>query len=353
MVAAAPSQSEESFLPTWPIDLQSYVVEMTKGFSGELGLYVEDVRTGQKYGYNSETPMYLASGIKVPVMMALYEALGDGEANLDETLIYRPSDVRDGAPLLNSLLPGTPISLGVLLEAMIQSSDNAATDMVIRRLGIEKVNKILDREGQTGFGPITSLLAVRQLVYQRLDPRSAALTSTDIFLLRNTRPITKRLRRLEAMVGAEAGSLTRSSYEQAFNNYYRQGWNSASMQTMGRLLSGIVKGKIVSERASKKMLDIMRGTRTGPRRFRAGLPDNVLLAHKTGTQFRRTCDFGIMFLPPDERPVVIVASINGGARSKAEKLLARAAAASYSALTGAFSAPSPTVHDSQAKSTAP
>ncbi|MBX2811363.1 MAG: class A beta-lactamase-related serine hydrolase [Myxococcales bacterium] len=337
LMVSAPADAEENYLPTWPIDLQSHVVDMTRSFSGELGLYVEDVRTGQQYGYNSATPMYLASGIKIPVMMALYQALNEGTVNLDETLIYRTTDVRDGAPLLSNLKIGTPISLGVLLEAMIQSSDNAATDMVIRRVGIANVNRILVDEGFEGFGPITSLLAVRQLIYQRLDPRSSVLSSQDILRLRLTRPLAKRLRRLESLIGAPSGKFTKEDYERAFRQYYRQGWNSASMRGMGRLLAEIVKGEVVSKGSSQRMLAIMRGTRTGPRRFRAGIPNGISLAHKTGTQFRRTCDFGIVFLPPDERPVVIVASISGGSRGEAERLLARAAAASYSALLGSFS----------------
>ena len=324
------------------MDLQTFVVDMTRRFPGELGLYVEDVRSGERYSYNADTPMYLASGIKIVVMMALYQAILDGEASLDETLIYRPSDVRDGAPLINYLRSGTPIQLGVLLEAMIQTSDNAATDMVIRRLGIEAVNDILKQEKVEGFGPVTSLLEVRNLVYRRLDRRAEVLTYRDIFKLAHLRSVEKRVRLFETLIGIPPNTYHASDYDQAFDRYYREGWNSASMRSMGTLLSRIVRGEVISKEVSERMLTVMRGTRTGTRRFRAGLPDDVPMAHKTGTQHRRTCDFAIVFLPPDDRPIIVVASINGGRRGEAERLLARIAAASYSALLS-HAAVSPTL----------
>lgn len=325
---------ERRFFPTWPGELQNHVTELTKQFPGSLGLYVEDVRSRSVYSFNGDTPMYLASGIKIVVMMALYKAILEGRASFDETMSYRASDVRDGSPLLSYLRPGTPVTLGLLLETMIQSSDNAATDMVIRRVGIDAVNAILAEEGFVGFGPITSLLDVRRLVYFHLDRRSELLSSRDIFELAMTHPIEERVRSFEARVGARSGAYTEGDYHAAFDAYYREGWNSASMRSMGMLLSEIVRGRVVNRAVSARMLEIMRGTRTGHRRFQAGLPDGVTLAHKTGTQNRRVADFAVLFLPPDQRPVVMVAAIENSRRSEAERLLARIADAAVATFLG-------------------
>ena len=143
LFCAASPAAAQPHLPTWPVALQTDVVRISKSFGGEFALYVKDLSSGIEYTYNAQTPMYLASGVKVPVMVTLFEQIRAGKTTLDEELIYTAADVRDGAPLMSFLRVGTPVSLKILVEAMIQQSDNAATDMVIRHVGIDNVNKTL------------------------------------------------------------------------------------------------------------------------------------------------------------------------------------------------------------------
>ena len=85
------------------------------------------------------------------------------------------------------------------------------------------------------------------------------------------------------------------------------------------------RGEVFSHEASQQMIEIMKRCQTGKRRIRAGLPDKVVLAHKTGTQIKRICDLGIMYMP-DEQPVVFaVCLMDFPSRRKAEALVARLA----------------------------
>lgn len=314
-------------------ELSKEVSQIARGFSGEFGLYVEDVDSGATLSHHADAPMYLASGIKIVVMIALYQAMAAGELSLEETIDYRAVDLRDGTPILGFARPGTPITLGALLEVMIQSSDNTATDLLIRRVGLEAVNTALAKEGIEGFGPITTLIEVRRLVYEKLDPRGRELEPKDIFRLAMARPANARMSALASMLGQPEGRWSVDDYSSAYDSYYSEGWNSASMSKMGELLRKLVRQEVVSPEASIRMIQIMSGTRTGTHRFKAGLPDDVVLAHKTGTQQRRTCDFGVMFLPPNNRPVIVAASVSGGSRREAERVLARVARATYRAMT--------------------
>lgn len=322
----------------WPARLEVEVSTIARRFPGQVGLFVEDVRSGERYGLNGDAPMYLASGVKIPVMIALFRALETGLVRLDETMVLRARDLRDGSPLLSYLPIGAPVALGILLEAMVQSSDNTATDLIIRRIGLDAVNAALPLEGLEGFGPITSLLEVRRLVYRNLHPRAERLTSAEIFELAMLRPLDRRLRRLEALVRAPPGRFTPFEYHRAYSQYYEEGWNSAPMRAMGRVLVALAAGRVVSKEASARMLEVMKGTRTGRRRFLAGLPEDVVLAHKTGTQHRRTCDFGVMYLPGG-RPVAIAASVAGGTREEAERVLAALARATLEVFVGPSSPP--------------
>lgn len=328
LLLLAPATAEaDDYFPSWPGALQSDVIRASRGYNGELALYVKDLSTGTRYTYNAATPMYLASTIKIPVMIELFRQVEAKQVSLDEELVYSAPDIRDGAPLLSFLRVGTPVSIQILLEAMIQQSDNAATDMIIRHVGLDNVNRGLVKEGVFGFGPITTLLDVRRLMYQHIDAATADFTPQQIFQLGVTRPLDARLVLLTEWLDRAPGTVTPQHYGAAFQAYYASGYNTAPMEAMGNLLEALERGKIINASRSRQMIEIMLGTQTGRRRIRAGLPQGTLLAHKTGTQYRRLCDVGIFYMP-NNRPVVFAGCVKGRKR-KGEELLARLARRTY------------------------
>lgn len=320
MARTSTRAAQPRVIAPWQVRLQTDVAKAQRRFRGEFALFVKDLKTGQRYTYNASTPMYLASGIKVPVMVALFKEIAAGKMSLDDELVLGPDDVRDGAPLLNYLRVGTPVTLRILLEAMIQQSDNAATDMIIEHLGVDTVNEVLPAEGIHGFGPITTLIDVRRLVYRELDPRTAHLSPRDIFRLRVTKPLKARLDKLAGMLDEPPGTFSARDLDLAYSAYYAQGYNSAPVEAMGVLLERIVRGQAVDKSSSRQMLDVMLGTQTGVRRIRGGLGPNVPLAHKTGTQYKRTCDFGVFYLAEDH-PVIFAIAVKGGSRRGAEGVM--------------------------------
>ena len=233
---------------------------------------MKDVNSGVRYTYNAATPMYLASGIKILVMAALLKKIERNEIELSRELVYGLDDLRDGSPLLSYLREGTSVSVEILLEAMIQQSDNAATDMLLELIGPKAVPKLIRDEKLVGFGPVTTLLDVRRLVLGRIDQRTKAFTPRDIFDLRMTQPLDARIMKLTEMLDEPLGAYSHLDYYRAYDAYYAQGYNTASMEHMGDLLERIVEGRLVSRSASDRMLQILRGTQTGVNRIRAGLP---------------------------------------------------------------------------------
>lgn len=324
-IGFAPAARAQDYFEPWPSELQTEVTRVYRTFTGEVALYVKDLSTGVRYTHNSATPMYIASGIKIAVMVELFRQIQRREVRLDEELIYGPLDVRDGAPVVSYLRQGTPVQIRILLEAMMQQSDNAATDMILRRIGVPNVNKGLVQEGIFGFGPITTLLDVRKLVYKEIDPRAMQLTPIEISSIGNAENMDARLVKLCELFHEPQGTYTHADFDRAFRTYYRTGYNSAPLDAIGQLLERLAKLKLVSEDASKQMLEVMLGTQTGVRRIRAGLPAGTRFAHKTGTQYRRICDFGVFYIS-DDRPIAIAACAKGGqTRRKAEEVLAHLA----------------------------
>lgn len=312
----------QDYFEHWPADLQTDITGIYRWFNGEIGLYVKDLSTGVRYTHNSATPMYIASGVKLAVMVEVFRQLGAKQLSLDEELIYGADDVRDGAPVMGHLRIGTPVSIKLLVDAMITQSDNAATDMIMQRIGVPSVSKGLVKEGIFGFGHITTLLDVRKLVYKEVDPRVSTLQPAEFMAIGLAENMDARLSKLSELLKEPLGHFTAGDIERAFKTYYRTGYNSAPLDAMGVLLERLARGKLVSAEASKQMIDIMLKTQTGTRRVRAGLPPSVPLAHKTGTQYRRICDFGIFWMTP-ERPVVLAACVKGGqTRKRAEEVIA-------------------------------
>jgi beta-lactamase class A len=327
-LALASEAYADNYFPTWPVALQTDVIRAARTFPGEFAIYVKDLATGTRYEYNAATPIYLASTIKIAVMIELFRQVEAKQVSLDEELVYSAPDVRDGAPLLSFLRVGTPVSIQILLEAMIQQSDNAATDMLIRHIGLDNVNRGLVKEGLFGFGPITTLLDVRRLMYQHIDPGTADLSPQQIFMLGVTRPLDMRLQALTELLDRPPNSFSKLDWSRAFESYYELGYNTGPLESIGNLLEALERGKIVNAARSRQMIEIMLATQTGTRRMRAGLPLGTLVAHKTGTQYRRICDVGIFYMATN-RPIVFAACVKGGRKRQAEDVIARIARRTY------------------------
>jgi beta-lactamase class A len=78
-------------------------------------------------------------------MVELFRAARAGELSLDETVTLTEADVARGSGRLNEQIAKGPVSVTVrsLLEAMIQHSDNTATNKLIALVGMDRVNALM------------------------------------------------------------------------------------------------------------------------------------------------------------------------------------------------------------------
>ena len=59
---------------------------MEHNFAGSISLYVADLNRGYRFGHNEERLMYLASGIKLLVMVEVFRQREKGILSFDEKL---------------------------------------------------------------------------------------------------------------------------------------------------------------------------------------------------------------------------------------------------------------------------
>jgi len=317
---AAEVSSEPPEAP-WTTRLHALVEQATSDFEGELSLYVLDVESGDAYAYNADVPTYLSSAIKIAVMLEVLHQADRRKLSLKEKLEFQPEDIRDGMHRLGQARPGERLPITTLLDYMMGDSDNAAADLLIRRVGVDNVKAQLVARGiQTG--PVSSLLDERRRIYSKLDPSARELQPQQIRALGEHDAPSSRARVLSELLG-HSPAWTGRDLDQAFHAFYAEKVNSASMRSMGRLLAQLARCEGLSKASCARAHALMRSCRTGVGRIAAGLPPAATWAHKTGTQHRRACDVGLLYLQPD-RPIVVAACTRDFWRvSDAERLLAR------------------------------
>ena len=299
----------------WASDLRPQLQRIDDAFLGDIGVYVLDVDSGEHVSFRGDEGWYLASVVKVPVAIAVLRAVEARELALDTPVVLLDSDYVDGAGGTNLHRAGTPLRIDYLLEQMLVHSDNTASDMLIRTVGLDRVNRIAQELVSSQVGPITTLADVRRRTYSAFHADASKLAGRDLLTLRQARDERARLATLARLLGVAPDTLAPGTLDSAFAAYYDTHVNTAPLRDYAHMLAALVLGHALTPPSTDYLLDVMSRVQTGKKRLRAGLPRDVGFAHKTGTQHRRACDFGIVTVhtQPLPRHVVIAACTRGDA----------------------------------------
>ncbi|KGP91292.1 hypothetical protein N780_07945 [Pontibacillus chungwhensis BH030062] len=96
---------------------------------------------------NENIPFRAASVIKVPIMMEAFRKHREGKLNLDKLHTIKPSEEVAGAGVIHYLSGQQNYSLRQLIELMIIVSDNTASNLVLKAVGMESVNSLMYQLG--------------------------------------------------------------------------------------------------------------------------------------------------------------------------------------------------------------
>jgi beta-lactamase class A len=96
-------------------------------------------------------------------------------------------------------------------------------------------------------------------------------------------------------------------------------------------MEAIFKGKVVSEQASRQMIDIMLQTRFAPDLIPALLPRGTPVARKAGTLPTSLNETGIIYLPENKGHLIVTVMHNNmrETRETAARFIAGVARAAY------------------------
>lgn len=239
------------------------ILTMAEMMPGDTAVWHMDIETGRVGAYNADKPLVAASVIKLFIMAEAFRAIEAGEISRNQEFVKTKEMNMPSCGALNYMHDGLRVTLMDLVTLMIILSDNTATNMLIDYLGMDNINAQIKA------------------------------------------------------IGAEGCALNRRLFDSEASRRGVQNYITAS--GVGRFFRLLHEGRLVSESASREMLDILKN-----QRLNGKLPFflDCAVAHKTGEDSGITHDAGIVYC---EKPFILVMLSNNTDVPKYERFMQDAA----------------------------
>jgi beta-lactamase class A len=252
MSARAPIQPPVPSLDS-PTELQARFAELqAKAGAQALAVSISDLETGAEFHYHADRWFHAASTIKVAILVGVYGAIHRGDL-LPQSRVHvrnRFLSAHDGSPyrvrLDRDANPdvhreiGRTLRVSELADAMITTSSNLATNLLLDLVGLDVLQQTLDGYGLDG-------------------------------------------------VDLRRGVEDEKAFEAGINN-------RVTANGLVGLLRLIGEERAFSPALSRGMLDVLLGQQFNSG-IPAGLPRGAKVAHKTGEISTIAHDAGLIFLP--------------------------------------------------------
>jgi len=150
LAAGATLRAQDSLPSALHAKLEARLGEVAEHLDGVMGYAIKDLSTGETFVRLPDTVFPQASSIKLTVLLELMRQAQEGTLSLDEKHTLRRSEMTksDTEPILTMLGDGSvTMTLRDLAIFMMVLSDNTATNILIDRLGMDKINAGVIRLG--------------------------------------------------------------------------------------------------------------------------------------------------------------------------------------------------------------
>ena len=251
--------------PAPPAALVARLAELAHSFDGRVGIAVEDVQDRWIAAYDGDTLYPQQSVSKLWVVLAVFDAADRKSLDLSEPILVRREDMSVFNQPIQKVLgdTGYQTTLDDLLSWAISKSDNAADDILMRRVGgPEAVQHELSARGLNSIrsSPPEHLLESK---IAGLDWKPEYSFGQTFWTARDQVDPAVRSALLEAYVANPD--------------------DGASPSAIVDGLSRLKRGELLSASSTLHFLQLLAATQTGPMRLKAGLGPGWSIAHKTGT----------------------------------------------------------------------
>ena len=127
------------------------VSDLVARIPGKTGLVVRTMDGAPPVvAVRAEESFPSASVIKLAIMTTVYRAYDAGTAKPDDLVKTRAADLIGGSDVLAGSPPGKEWSIDALVHAMIEVSDNSASNTLMTAFGLGSINATMQLAGMTG-----------------------------------------------------------------------------------------------------------------------------------------------------------------------------------------------------------
>lgn len=246
-------------------ELESGIDSIFDTTQGDFALAFTDLSTGEEILINATEEFHAASTMKTPVMIELFKKVEEGKFNLQDSVIVRNE--------FKSIVSGKPFSLDINRD----SGDNL----------YEKIGEKVSLQD----------LMIDMIIH------SSNLATNLLIELVDAREVTETMR----MLGAKDIMVLRGVED--IEAYDAGLSNTTTAYDLMLIFDKIARGEAVSETADARMIQILLAQEHNDM-IPALLPEDVKVAHKTGSITGVRHDSGIVLLPNGKKYVLVLLSKN-------------------------------------------
>jgi beta-lactamase class A len=218
--------------------LKKNISEYMRAAGVKYSILIRDLLDGEEFSFNVNEKVPSASIIKLFIMLKVFELAEKNEISLSERITI--SNLEKVPFSIITLLDENSYTIKDLVTLMIIQSDNTATNKLIDIITIDKFNNYMDKLG------FNSTILERK------------------------------------MMDFEARKSGKENY--------------TSIYDVSKYLQLIYEGKLINKYYSDLMITIMKN-QLHDGIMRINLPDDLIIAHKTGDLAFLKHDVGIVYLP--------------------------------------------------------
>jgi beta-lactamase class A len=128
--------------------LERQILELLKGFHGEVGVYVHDLKKNKAVSIHADSIFPTASMVKIPIVIGVMDKIQKGELLYHQELTYKDSLLYEGVDILGSFKNNEKIEMSKVMMLMLTMSDNTASLWLQSLAGTgTRINELLDSLG--------------------------------------------------------------------------------------------------------------------------------------------------------------------------------------------------------------
>lgn len=299
-------------------EIREVILNEVDGVEAKIGVGFKDLKSGLEVYHNADERFLTASVFKIFVLIELYNQVINGKISLDDRYTVKLYDKSPGSGLLQYLDEGLQLTIRDLAKLMMMISDNTATDILMEILGKENINetvrKLELKDTLIAYNTKEIIFGLYELkdedklveLLEMIDKTLKFEGDIKSFLInlyyeRQKMGLTLQNLRMQSKI-KEAVSLTGETLRDYHFN------DVSSPRDIVRTLSLIYEKRILTPEACDEIFGIMSYCQTGTKRLKRYLPDNVIVAHKTGTIPGVVNDVGVILT--DRRDYILAVFIN-------------------------------------------